>query len=408
MKGPLFPTWQVDPREYRAVCAYLGLAPSDTLYGRLLAVLADAAVTHAPLTGLARALALPRLTPFRIARLDLASRLFFPDHPVRHVLNAVIALHECTGDGYRQMSRAATGKAAWFALAGWSLRFALGLAITAPWFALQVGAWLVKRPFAHDFGLAGEKVLITGAGRGLGLDLLLECLERGARVVGVVRTAAARDELRAALPSSAPVEWVLADLAVPGSVTAALDSAGIAPDSLHRAILCAGTKHEGHTVIELDRLRETLQVNLFACAEVAAWLYGDATAPAAPALVVVSSMGRWHGMHSTAGYNASKAALSIWAESLELDLGRRPGMRPVVTVVEPGLFESGMSEPGPGRRLLFAPRRRIAARIIDTTAAGRRSLRPPVWFALLTWAVCLSGRRIRQRLFARAKTGVAP
>jgi hypothetical protein len=53
-------------------------------------------------------------------------------------------------------------------------------------------------------------------------------------------------------------------------------------------------------------------------------------------------------------------------------------------------------------RLLSAPRRDVARQIVSAALAGRRSLRPPLWFALLTWGVCLGGRGLRQRLFARA------
>jgi NAD(P)-dependent dehydrogenase (short-subunit alcohol dehydrogenase family) len=190
-------------------------------------------------------------------------------------------------------------------------------------------------------------------------------------------------------------------------VTSALEGAGVAPGSIDLALLCAATKHEGHTVLDIERLRDTLQVNVLSAAELAAWLC-SAGAMAPRALGVVSSMGRWHGMHSSAGYNASKAALSIWAESLELDLSLRGTAPPTVTVIEPGLFESGMTASGGPRRLLSVPRRRLAGRIVDAVAAGRRSLRTPGWFTALTWGICLAGRGLRVHVFARAKPGSPP
>lgn len=405
MNGPLFPIWQVDRGEYEVVCAYLGLQPDPAVYEQLLAHLAEVAVTHQPGPGgFARALARGRLTRWRITRLDLATRLFFPGHPVRHVLNAAVALHECTGDGYGQLSRSPTGGAVWSAVVAWMLQFAGNLVVTLPWLALQAGAWALHAPFARERSLAGQRVLVTGVGRGLGRDLMLECLERGAKVLGTVRTEQGRSEVAQLLPAAAPLKTLVADLSQPGSLAQALKAAGVTPSELDAVIFCAGVKHDGHPVLDAERLRDTLQVNLLSCAEAAAWLYAD-PARGPRALGVVSSMGRWHGMHSTAGYNASKAALSIWAESLEMDFARRPGMHPTVTVVEPGLFESGMSQAAGARGLLFVPRRRVASRIVDAVTAGRRSLRVPGWFALLTWAVCAAGRGARLRLFARAKTG---
>ncbi|OIP07543.1 MAG: hypothetical protein AUK49_14440 [Betaproteobacteria bacterium CG2_30_68_42] len=418
MNGAMFPLWQVDRGEYELACAHLGLTPRDRIYEMLSEYLARAPFTFAPPRGLARALAQRRLTAFRLARLDLASRWFFPAHPIRHILNAVLALHECDGAGYREMARAPIGRTAWLALAGWTLRAAANHAITLSWLAAQCLAWTAWKPFAGGAAAAGRRVLITGVNRGLGMDLMLECLERGARVIGTVRTEASRSELLARLPASAPVTLLVADLSQPGMITDALDAAGVLPASLDMVVLSAGTKHDGQSVLSLERVRDTFQVNCFSAMEVAAWLcaagVGQGASPSEPAagpgerdprtaLVLVSSMGRWHGMHSTAGYNASKAALSIWAESLEMELHLTGKRRPSVTIVEPGLFESGMVGRRAGLGLLFASRRRVAGRILDGAVAGRKVLRPPFWFALVTWAVCLGGRGLRQRLFARAK-----
>jgi hypothetical protein len=57
--------------------------------------------------------------------------------------------------------------------------------------------------------------------------------------------------------------------------------------------------------------------------------------------------------------------------------------------------------------LLFSPRRTVARRILAGALRGRRTLRPPFWFALLTWAVCLGGRDLRRWLFSRFNRGDA-
>jgi hypothetical protein len=84
---------------------------------------------------------------------------------------------------------------------------------------------------------------------------------------------------------------------------------------------------------------------------------------------------------------------------------QRAGRRATVTVVEPGLFASGMTRPTGAARWLLAPRRQVAQAIVDGALAGRRAIRPPAWFALLTWGVLLGGRRLRARLFGRVKPG---
>jgi short-subunit dehydrogenase len=239
------------------------------------------------------------------------------------------------------------------------------------------------------------------------MDLLLHCLEQGGEVVGTVRNAQTLEELKARLPAQAPVTLLIADLSIPGALVESLEKAQITPESLAIAILNAGVKHDGESVLSLASLRDTFQVNFFSATELAAWLCAPATqetrAADPVALVLVSSMGRWHGMHFVCGYNASKAALSIWGESLEMELRQSGKRRFTVTIVEPGIFVSGMLRRTALTGLLSAPRRDVAQRIVAAALAGKRTLRPPVWFALLTWAVCLAGRDFRYRLFARVK-----
>lgn len=436
----LFPLWQIDAQEYRAVCAYLHLSPELRLYDRLSQYLAEAPFRFPCPGGFSRYLAKPRLTRFRIGRLDPMTKLFLPGHPLRHVLNGVIALHECDPRGYRELARATLGWRARFAVLGQTLGFAVNLSVGLPWLVWQWVGYAAGVPFRATDDLAGARALITGVSRGLGRDLMLRCLEGGAEVIGIVRSREARDQLQSELPQLARATLLVADLATPGALGAALRTAQVPANSIAIAILSAGVKHEGKSVLSLRELRETFQVNLFAAVELADWLCGPSdedpdvalesmaeraqapdsgagrTMAAAPSgatpgrqpssttrVVLVSSMGRWHGMHFSGGYNASKAALSIWGESLDMELRQRGTRRFTVTVVEPGIFESGMTRNSPLARALFVSRAKVAARILPGALAGRPAIRPPRWFALLTWAICLIGRDNRYRLFASAK-----
>ena len=406
----LFPLWQIDQQEYGAVCAHLGITPKAQVYDRLSAYLVNAPFRFPRPEGFSLFLARPRLTRFRIARLDMVTKLFLPHHPIRHALNGVIALHECDAEGYREMSVAPAGWAVPLSLLGWMSAFAWRFAVTIPWLGGRFLGYAAGAPFRRKGELTAKRILVTGVNRGLGMDLMLHCLEQGGEVVGTVRNVQALEELKARLPAQAPVTLLIADLSRPGALVEALEKAQIPAESLAIAILNAGVKYDGESVLSLTSLRDTFQVNFFSAAELATWLCAPATQDARSAdraaLVLVSSMGRWHGMHFVCGYNASKAALSIWGESLDMEL-RRPGNRRfAVTIVEPGIFESGMSRHTALTRFLFVPRRDVAQRIVSGALAGERAIRPPVWFALLTWAVCLAGRDFRYRLFTRAKPPV--
>src|SRR5262249_11807989 len=101
--------WRIERDEYDAICDYLGLSPRPVLYERLSMHLSDAAAGSPSPVGFARFLAEMPVTRFRVARIDLLTKLRFPQHPLRHALNGVIALHECDGDGYREMSYSPSG-----------------------------------------------------------------------------------------------------------------------------------------------------------------------------------------------------------------------------------------------------------------------------------------------------------
>jgi NAD(P)-dependent dehydrogenase (short-subunit alcohol dehydrogenase family) len=334
-----------------------------------------------------------------------------PDHPLRHALNCVIAVHECDGQGYGEMAVSPQGLQAAGSILGWLAGFASNLAITLPWLIWQFVSYIPRMPFDVSDRLAGKRVLVTGVGQGLGRDLMLHCLEYGAEVIGIVRNLESRDALTSEIPANAPVTLLVADLSQPGALVAALEGACVPSESLNLAILCAAVKHDGQSVMSPPTVEDTFQVNFFSAVEFASWLCrSSSTAVAQPrtsatALVLVSSMGRWHGMHSSAGYNASKAALSIWGESLEMELRKQGTSRITITIVEPGLFASRMTRPTPLTRLLLSSRRQVASRIVSGALAGRKVIRPPLAFALLTWAACLLGRDFRYRLLTRAKRG---
>lgn len=399
--GILFLTWQPTYAEYTTVCRYLRLTPQPQLYARLLSHLAEAALTQPPLSAWARHLSRGRRGRFWLACMDLVSRLFMPTHPVRFWLNTTLALHECTAQGHAELSRVPRGWWLWLTLPWWCGVLAATALLAGGWLMYRGLGFGLRLGWSHRADtLAGRGVLVTGASRGLGWDLAMLALERGARVYAVIRDHRHLPEAAKHLPAKAPIQWIEADLAVPGALTQALQSANIQAATIDYALLAAGVKHDATSVLDEAALRQTIQVNLYANVEFAAWYHAHARRGR---IVLVSSMGRWHGMPATGGYNASKAALSIWGESLDMELTARA--MPAVLIVEPGLFASGMVHARGLQGLLSLPRQEVAQRIIEAALQGRRSLRPPLWFAWLTWGLCLTGRRLRAHVLRQARGG---
>lgn len=398
-----FPCWQPSYAEYAAVCRYLGLTPQARLYPMLCRHLAREALTHPPLSNWARHLAERPRTPGWIARMDVVSRLFMPTHPVRYLLNGVMALHECTAQGYAEMASTPTGAGVWWRLPLWLAGALAQTVLALAWFVGQGTLYALTRSWRQPApGLAGRRILITGVGRGLGRDLAMAVLERGGRVVGVLRDRRQFPTELLDLIPDARLTLIETDLSQPGSLVARLRAQGLAPTDIDLAILSAGMKQDGTSVLDPTSVRQTFEVNLFANVDLAAWYF---TQGGQGPIVLISSMGRWHGMPHTSGYNASKAALSIWGESLEMERIARGQGAARILIVEPGLFASGMVGDGGLKARLSVSRPHIARMILDAALRGRRSLRPPVWFAWLTWALVLSGRGLRARLLVRARSG---
>ncbi len=397
MNAPLF-LWQPDESSYQLMCRHLGLTPIENLHRRLSDHLGQLAFTHKPPQGLALHLARLRPGRLRLAWLDVITRLWFPDHPVRQQLNAMVALHESHPQGYRELGSVPRGWRTWPFLARLGFEYGITLATALPWLGWQAARSGFGRTLAPLAQLQDRKLLITGVGRGLGRDLMLTALQLGAQVVGIVRNEKDRQKLRDELPETAPLDLVVLDLADPEAAVAALEEAGVAPDTIDLMVLCAGVKRET-SVLDSAALKNTFQVNFFANAALTGW-YLEARPDGR--LVVISSMGRWHGMGGTGGYNASKAALSIWAESLEMETGRR-GDSGRILVVEPGLFTSGMTTDRGLAGRLAVDRRDLALRILAASCTNRRTLRPPAWFAAATWGLLAAGRGVRNRFLARAR-----
>ena len=403
MNNPLFPLWQIDSQEYSALCTYLELAPQEQLFNKLTDYLLHAPFLYPRPTGFGLFLAKPKLSKFRIARLDLLSKLLIKDHPIRYILNATVALYECDGKGYEQISAAPVGWKVPFSLLKWGAGFAFSLSITTLWFFWQYMSYLIQLPFQVKDDLTGHRVLISGASRGLGLEILLYSLQQGAEVIGTVRNRESYDQLLAIVPKEAPLKLIIADLSKADAITNALQEHQISPDTVDIAVLCAGIKHSDTSVLSMAQLRETFAVNCFSSIELCKWLCSSGHKTS---LVLISSIGRWHGMHSSAGYNASKAALSIWAESLEMELYATGNNNCNIMIVEPGIFESGMMQKTASSKLLFASRYKLAEKIISGALSGRKVLRYPYWFALLTWTICLAGRNFQNWFFTRASRSI--
>jgi NAD(P)-dependent dehydrogenase (short-subunit alcohol dehydrogenase family) len=171
------------------------------------------------------------------------------------------------------------------------------------------------------FRLDGRTVIVTGASRGIGAEVVRGIVARGGGVVLVARSADALDELAASL--AGPVATVAGDVGDTMVAGAALDAAE-ALGGLWGVVNNAGINPYYHPVVEtpLSEWDEVLRVNLLGAAAFARAV-GRALVEAGGGgrIINLSSIGGLTGLPNIGPYNASKAALDALTRTLAVELG---------------------------------------------------------------------------------------
>ncbi len=187
--------------------------------------------------------------------------------------------------------------------------------------------------------MQGRRVLVTGAGSGIGLATAQCLLAQGAQVAAVVQA----HEQAQALPPQAGLAVLVQDL-LDDAGTAALPQAAAQAlgGPLHGLALCAGVFYKkGSDDTALDEWRHTLDLNLtatFVLARAGIAHMRDARVDG-PSVVVISSQIGHVGHARGAAYAASKAGLNGMVRSLALEWAAE-GLR--VNAIGPGPIDTPM------------------------------------------------------------------
>lgn len=166
-----------------------------------------------------------------------------------------------------------------------------------------------------DIRFDGKRALVTGAGKGIGREIVRVLAENGAQVVAVSRTRADLDSLNAAVPC----ETITADLTNADSARQAAEAAGDIDLLVNNAGIALLQPFLETTVEAFD---ETMAVNVRAVMVMSQVVARNMIARQQPgAIVNVSSMASWNALFDHTAYCASKAALDHLTRVMALELG---------------------------------------------------------------------------------------
>lgn len=258
--------------------------------------------------------------------------------------------------------------------------------------------------------LRGKRILVTGASRGLGRVLAFEAARRGARLALAARSAkpleALAAELRASGGEAVPIP---ADLTKSDDRRRLLETVNEQLGGLDVLINNAGVGSFGHFAESTEAiLRQIMELNFFAAAELLRAAVPLLAAGHQPAIVNISSMCGRRGLPAWPEYSASKFALAGLSDAIRGELVRY-GI--AVLLVLPGLTQTGLATHmlrNEGRMAIdFAGGMQpeyVAARILNGLEKNRRELvlgREAIWMLRVNrfwpWLVDrLMKRKVRQ------------
>jgi NAD(P)-dependent dehydrogenase (short-subunit alcohol dehydrogenase family) len=176
---------------------------------------------------------------------------------------------------------------------------------------------------------------ITGAARGMGVELTRAALDAGHLVVGTARDAA---KVTAALGEHEHLLAVSLDITDPAAAVAAVEAAVERFGRIDTLVNNAGNFYAGYfEEISDAQFRAQMETNFFGPLNVTRAVLPVMRRQRSGKVVTISSTAGITGQEFCAAYAASKFALEGWMESLRFDVAPY-GIS--TTIVEPGFFRT--------------------------------------------------------------------
>lgn len=201
--------------------------------------------------------------------------------------------------------------------------------------------------------VADKVIVVTGGGNGIGREVVLRLLAKGARVAAVDRSDAALARTAALAHAGERLSTHVVDLTDRDAVLALPAQVRTLHGRVDGLVNVAGIIHEFTPVVELDfaAIERVMDVNFWGTVNTTKAFLPLLQAMPEAALVNVASMGALVPFPGQSAYSASKGAVKLFTEGL---IGEYDGTGLKVGVVFPGgvatdiVGNSGVTAPGGG------------------------------------------------------------
>ena len=207
--------------------------------------------------------------------------------------------------------------------------------------ALALGAFAIgKATEPKRFSLRKRVVLVTGGGRGLGLQVARECAKRGAKIALLSRSikelTLAKKELNA---MGAYVAIEVCDIRKDESVTSAIEKLQKKIGPIEAVFNVAGVIEVGPVdALTIADYVDAIETNFLGAVRVVESVREAMCARRSGRIVNISSLGGVISIPHLVPYSASKFAIRGYSEGLRAELARYGVL---VTTIVPGLMRTG-------------------------------------------------------------------
>ncbi len=237
-----------------------------------------------------------------------------------------------------------------------------------------------------------QNAFLTGASSGIGRGVARELARRGTRVVATARRRERLESLVSEIEAAGGrADWRVLDVSDPEAVARAIHEEDERVGGFDLVIANAGVAN----VLDKDPLALANVLNLaqvnFTGALATLVAGKDVMLPRGRGtLVGVASLAGFRGLPSSGAYSATKAGLSTFLESLQLDL---EGTGLTVVDVSPGFIKSEMTDLNDFRMPFLMETDDAVQRFVDAVEAGRPVVHFPWQLAFpLKWGAKFAPR----------------